>query len=435
MNLSYPSSAHTQNEKPRATPSLTARISTAIRNSLKLYRFWWKDIGFGLFIRLLSLGLILVVASINPFFPDVNDMLELHTRGLEYLFQGLNPYSRDYWLSALGTAPRDWYFQPFLNYGPLSLLIHLPCMIYPYSFDFAGFMDFQPSFTILHAFFDFLIFDRMMRKKYRGVALFVWANPMMITLNFVTQMSVVLFLLWMGYEQWKDPFWSVFWLGLGTITYQYIGLLLLFAIAYHFRSYRKWVLGLIPAVTIFGVFQIWASLEAVWYADPTRHMALFNDLLFFQFGRPYQPWPQQIHAWWSWTGSLAAILFNVYWISHNLWMSSLGQPMIPYTDWVAIGDPLQQVTQGLLPPVGIRISTVITGFALIVTAYLLIRLLLKSEYDRSIRYSVIAIVLFLLGAPAGIWHHNFITVIPLFFLLTQTPIMENRLKRWGLRDS
>ena len=108
--------------------------------------------------------------------------------------------------------------------------------------------------------------------------------------------------------------------------------------------------------------------------------------------------------------------------------------MIPHTLWISIGDPLQQLTRGFLPPEGIRISSVISGFALLITMYLLVRILLKPDYNRSIRYSVIGIALFLLGAPAGIWHHNFITLIPLFFLLTHTPIIENRLKRWGLRD-
>ena len=435
MNAVLSEREDTPSALARKSSSLSARIVSGIQNSLTLYRSWWKDIGLGIFIRILTLVLILYIASINSTFPDVNDMLELHTRALEYVFQGLNPYGRDYWLSALGIAPRDWYYQPFLNYGPMSLLIHLPCMVYPFSFDFAGFMDFQPSFMILHSFFDFLIFDRMMRKKYRAAAMFVWINPVMVTLNFVTQMSVVLFLLWMGYEQWKDPFWSIFWLGLGTVTYQYIGLLLLFAIAFHFRSYRKWILGIMPAIAVFGAFQVWASFEAVLYANPTRHMVLLNDLLLYQFGRPYQPWPQQIHAWWSWTGSLSAVLFNSYWILHNMWLASIGVPMIPYTLWIPIGDPLQQLTRGFLPPDGIRISTVISFFALFVTAYLLIRVVLKPDCNRSIRYSVIAIALFLLGAPAGIWHHNFITIIPLFFLLTHTPIMENRLKKWGLRDN
>jgi hypothetical protein len=435
MNTTSSDWKDTPSSKSREPSSFTNRIVSGIQNSLKLYRNWWKEIGLGIFVRLLTLALILFIASINSTFPDVNDMLELHTRALEYFFQGLNPYGRDYWLSALGTAPRDWYYQPFLNYGPMSLLIHLPCMVYPFSFDFAGFMDFQPSFMILHGFFDFLIFDRMMRKKYRAAALFIWVNPILVTLNFVTQMSVVLFLLWMGYEQWKDPFWSVFWLGIGAVTYQYIGLLLLFAIAFHFRSYHKWILGLLPAIAVFGSFQLWASIEAVLYANPARHMALLNDLLFFQFGRPYQPWPQQIHAWWSWTGSLAAVLFNVFWILHNMWLASIGSPMIPYTLWISIGDPLQQLTRGFLPPDGLRISTVISGFALLFTAYFLIRLILKPDYNRSIRYSVIAIALFLLGAPAGIWHHNFITLVPLFFLLTHTSFAEKRLKKWGLRDS
>jgi hypothetical protein len=420
---------------PEATQSLTIRVQSSIINSLQLYREWWKEISLGIFIRLLTLAAVLYIASINPTFPDVNDMNELLTQGLNYLFAGLNPYNRDYWLTALAAGPCDPYYQDFINYGPGSLLIHIPCMIYPYSFDFAGCMDFQPSFMILHGFFDFLLFDRMVRHGNRACAIFIWINPIMVTLNFVTHMSVVLFLIWMGYEKWKDPFWSIFWLGIGAITYQYTGLILLFAIAYHFRHYRKWVLGVLPAVIIFGTFQIWASLEALVSGNPYRHLALINDLLLVQFDRSYEVWPLHIQSWWSWTGSIPAVIFNVVWIVANNTWASLGLPTIDPTQWILIGDPLQIITRSLLPPQGLRISTVFAIIALLVSIYLLVKLLLRPTFGKSILYSVISMGLFLIGAPAGIWHHNFIVIIPLFFLLTYTTeVSRSRMKR-NLRDS
>jgi hypothetical protein len=356
------------------------------------------------------------------------------------MFQGLNPYWRNYWLSALAQGPCDIYLQDFINYGPGNLLIHLPCMVYPFSFDFAGCMDFQPSFMILHGFFDFLLFDRMMRRGHRTAALFVWLNPVMVTLNFVTHMSVVLFLLWMGYEKWKNPFWSAFWLGIGAITYQYIALLLLFAIVYHFRSYRKWLMGILPAIAIFGAFQVWASFEAIFYNDPSRHMALIHDLVLVQFNRPYEPWPLHWHSWWSWTGSIPAVIFNGFWIIDSWIRTSLGLVVIPPTMWVAIGDPLQivtrdplyQLTGGLIID-GIRIATLFTVFAVLVTIYLLIKLLRKPDFVNSIKYSVFAMTLFLIGSPAGIWHHNFIIIIPVFFLWADTPVLSNWYKKLRLR--
>ncbi|MFX1576004.1 MAG: hypothetical protein ACFFCF_02410 [Promethearchaeota archaeon] len=403
-----------------ATQSLKIRVQASIINSFQLYREWWKEISLGIFVRLLTLAAVLYIASSNPTFPDVNDMNELLTQGLNYLFVGLNPYNRDYWLTALAAGPCDPYYQNFINYGPGSLLIHIPCMIYPYSFDFAGCMDFQPSFMVLHGFFDFLLFDRMVRHGNRACAVFIWINPIMVTLNFVTHMSVVLFLIWMGYEKWKDPFWSIFWLGLGAITYQYIGLILLFAIAYHFRHYRKWIIGVLPAVIIFGLFQVWASLEALLYGNPSRHFALIHDLLLVQFGRPYEVWPLHIQSWWSWTGSIPAVIFNVYWIVANNTWASLGFPTIDPTQWILIGDPLQIITRSLLPPEGLRISMVFSIIAFLVSVYLLVKLLLNPDFGKSILYSVISMGLFLIGAPAGIWHHNFIVIIPLFFLLTYT---------------
>jgi hypothetical protein len=414
-------------------PTIASRISIAIVDNFQLYRQWWKEIGLGIFIRVLTLILILYIASINPTFPDVNDMNELLTQGLNYMFSGLNPYNRDYWLTALAEGPCDPYYQNFINYGPGSLLFHIPAMIYPYSFDFAGCMDFQPSFMIIHGFFGFLLFDRMMRSGNRVAAIFVWINPIMVTLDFVTHMTVVLFLLWMGYEKWKDPFRSVFWLGIGAITYQYIGLLLLFAIAYHLRSYRKWLLGVLPAVAIFGAFQVWASLEAFVYNNPTRHMAVIYDLLIVQFSRGYEPWPLHIQSWWSWTGSIPAVIFNVFWIvANNIW-AGLGLTTISPDLWVQVGDPLQIVTRGFIPPDGIRISTFFSAVALIVTVLLLIRILRQPSSDKSILYSVISMALFLLGAPAGIWHHNFIIIIPIFYLLIYTRELPKVQKRLGLR--
>ncbi len=396
------------------------QIYIKIAASLRLYRLWWKELALGVFIRVLTLIVILLIANINPFFPDINDMNELLTKGILYMFQGQNPYNRDYWLTALALGPSDLYYQDFLNYGPMSLIIHLPCMVYPYSFDFAGYMDFQPSFMVLHGFFDFLIFDRMMRRGNRPAAMFVWINPIMVTLNFVTHMSVVLFFLWMGYEKWKDPFWSIFWLGIGAITYQYIGLLLLFAIIYHIRSYQKWIRGVVPAVVIFAFFQGWASLEAILYNDPSRNMALIYDLLLVQFSRGYEPWPLHIHSWWSWTGSIPAVLFNAYWIIANWLLVSQGHIMVSPIDWVEIGDPLQVITKGIFPPGGLRISTIFSVLAVLVTIYLLLKLLLRPDYIRSLKYGVIAIGLFLIGAPAGIWHHNFIIAVPAFFYIIES---------------
>jgi hypothetical protein len=413
----------------------STRIRIYLSESFQLYRRWWKEISVGIFIRLITLTAILYIASVNPTFPDINDMNELLTQGLAYMFQGLNPYNREYVLTALAAGPCDAYIQDFINYGPGSLLIHIPCMAYPYSIDFAGCMDFQPSFMVLHGFFDFLLFDRLMRHGNRTAALFVWINPIMVTLNFVTHMSVVIFFIWMGYEKWKDPFWSVFWLGLGAITYQYIGLILLFVVVYHFRSYRKWMLGVLPSAIIFGIFQLWASAEAFVYHDPSRHMALINDLLLVQFNRPYEAWPLHIQSWWSWTGSLPAIIFNVYWIVSNTIWVLMGLTPIDPSDWALIGDPLQIATRSIISPEGIRISTVFSIVALIVSLYLLVKLLFHPNFSKSISYSAISMGLFLIGAPAGIWHHNFILIIPVFYLLVYTKELSNPHNKLRLRDN
>ncbi len=101
--------------------------------------------------------------------------------------------------------------------------------------------------------------------------------------------------------------------------------------------------------------------------------------------------------------------------------------------WVVIGDPLQVVTRAPLIQLsggliieGIRIATLFTVLAVLVTIMLLIKLVRTSDFKSSITYSVIAMGLFLVGAPAGIWHHNFIIVIPVFFLWVYRSVFPDR---------
>jgi hypothetical protein len=369
-------------------------IRTQLLTSLKLYRGWWREITLGTFLRIVTLAGILFAATTNPFFPDINDMNELITQGIVYMFQGLNPYERTYTLTALGQTAQDTYTQDFLNYGPMNLLLHLPAMIYPWSFNGAGSMDMQPSFMILHGFFNFLTFDQLMRMKHRMAAIFLWFNPIVVTLDIVTHMSLPLLLLLMGYQKWKKPAQSVFWLGLGALTYQYIALLLLFAIAYHLRSYWRVLLGLLPSLLVLGIFQIWAMAEA-------RPFALVNDLLVVQFGRAYEPWfPDHLYSWYTWTGSIPALVVNILGVILH----------------VPVFDPLQAVT-------GIRLSSAMNAVAVAASAGFLFYVVWRRDYLWSLKLSFLSILLFLLSSPSGIWHHNFIMIIPAFFAFREMRVL------------
>jgi hypothetical protein len=230
-------------------------------------------------------------------------------------------------------------------------------------------------------FFDFLMFDRLKRMGYRTAAMALWANPLGVSLDYVTHLSVPLFLVLMGYEHWKNPKQSVFWLGLGAITYQYVLVLLLFAVAYHIRTYKKVLLGLAPALLIVGGFQLWATLEG-------RPWALFHDLFWVQLYVPYPGWIEQHGIFFiPWMGSIPVIIYNVF-----------GTDFV--TDW----------TGGLL-----RLSTVMMAFALVVTAILLVDLVRRRDYKWSLVYSAAAIVLVLLANPSGCLHHRFIEIFPCWF--------------------
>ncbi|MFX1475712.1 MAG: hypothetical protein ACFFCO_09605 [Promethearchaeota archaeon] len=383
-----------------ASSGLLPTIRVKFQHSFRLYRSWWREISLGAYVRILTLLGILIAAFTIPLFPDLNDMNELITLGIVNMFQGLNPYGRTYELSALGATPSDGYSQDFLNYGPMSLLFHLPCMVYPWMINGVGFLNLQPSFMIYHAFFDFLIFDRLMRMNQRFVALFVWLNPLFVVIDMVTPMSIPIFLVVMGYEKWKDPLQSVFWLGLGALTYQYLALLLLFAMAYHIRSSKGVILGLLPSLAILGAFQLWAMFEG-------RPLALVTDLLVQQFGRAYEPWfPNHQYSWYTWTGSIPAIVFNV-----------LGQ------------DPLLVWTGGLL-----RLSTFMTATSLSLAILFLVHTILRPDYKRSILYSSLSLLLVLLSSPVGLWHHNVIVAFPLYMIFVEWESLQLRGLRGRLRS-
>jgi hypothetical protein len=104
--------------------------------------------------------------------------------------------------------------------------------------------------------------------------------------------------------------------------------------------------------------------------------------------------------------------------------------------WVTIGDPLQVVTRGPLIQLtggliteGIRIATLFTVLAVLLTIILLIKLVRASNFKHSITYSAMAMGLFLVGAPAGIWHHNFIIVIPVYFLWVYRSVFPDKDKK------
>jgi hypothetical protein len=186
----------------------------------------------------------------------------------------------------------------------------------------------------------------------------------------------------------------VFWLGLGALTYQYIALLLLFAIAYHIRSYRRVLLGLLPSLIVLGVFQVWAMAEY-------RPFALVNDLIVVQFGRAYEPWfPDHTYSWYSWTGSIPALVVNILGFVY-------GAPVF---------DPLQAVT-------GIRLSTAMNAVAAVASAVFLFYVIWRHDYLQSVKLSFVSILLFLLSSPSGIWHHNFIMIIPGFFAFRQMGVL------------
>ena len=96
MNPPANENEQTLSARDETPSSLPQRFSKYLTESFQLYRQWWKEISLGIFIRVLTLLVILAIASVNPTFPDINDMNELLTQGLNYMFMGLNPYNRLY---------------------------------------------------------------------------------------------------------------------------------------------------------------------------------------------------------------------------------------------------------------------------------------------------------------------------------------------------
>jgi hypothetical protein len=122
-----------------------------------------------------------------------------------------------------------------------------------------------------------------------------------------------------------------------------------------------------------------------------------------------------MYSWYTWTGSVPAIVFNFYNIIFN--------PFVDSSLWV---DPIEVLT-------GIRMSTLMNAFALCVSIALLVYLVLRPDYKRSLKFSLISMTLFLLSSPSGIWHHNFILLVPIFFVVRELRVLAKQRKQLKAR--
>lgn len=227
---------------------------------------------FGLTIRIFCLILTFLIFANNM---DLNDMVEKVIEGMNYFLSGQNPYGKWYFLHA-GEANLFswWYVDFFYQYPPLSFLAYLPTLIFPNSMYP---MDFVPSFYIMNSCIDFYIFYRLLKYKIRWPAIIFWANPLfgMLT-DFNSIMSLPLLFLTLGLLNCDKPFKNAFYLGLATLAYTYSIIVLAFFFFYYLNkeNIKKFFLGLLIPLVIFGIFFAW------------NPKAFISDLFISQFGHP-----------------------------------------------------------------------------------------------------------------------------------------------------
>ena len=258
--------------------------------------------GFGMRIIFLTIYILLLNAL-----PDYNDSNELVVYALKHLINGNYPYGQNYHLEAL----KHSYNQEYFNYTPLTLLFHLPVLIYPHSI---GNLDLMPGMLIFHSILDYYMAHRLYNSNFRGSAGAIWLNPFWFVMNFVLLMSLPVLLFCLAYLNIDSPKKTAFYIGIGGLIYLYIFIALPYFLFYHWKHKFKFIIGLFPMFFILGIFLAWGFLI-------NRPTVFFWDIFLFQLTRiPISflesPYGLGVMS----AGSIASLVFSFFKINISIYM-------------------------------------------------------------------------------------------------------------------
>ncbi len=228
---------------------------------------------------------------IGNYFESYNDMSEIIFQGLVNMLQGQNPYSTIYTL--------EWgsgsFSQP-LNYGPVTLLLYLPAMLFPWWYN-----RFWVGMTVMNTVYTYLLAEYMMRKlsfdpglqkaakssqkEYEFKTRKSKSNPELIGLElrrnrfiyysgviiwcipwgtlFITNFLMMpIYLTTLAFGNRENPIKCSFYICLSAMAYQLCYLFIPIYALYHFKknitNLYKFALGAIPSLLLFAIFMIWS---------------------------------------------------------------------------------------------------------------------------------------------------------------------------------
>ncbi len=352
---------------------------------------WMRNNRLKGFIFLFVLGLIMRVLVLWYYFSvawmDWNDMNEKIWLGLNYLLNGINPYGQEYRMEVLWLVEPHPNVEPWFQYPPLALLIHLPVVLWPGPYT-VGIIDFMPGFFIIHFVMDFYIFYRLYKAGYiwSGGAIWFIAGALFVALDFVTFISVPIFFLILAYLNMDNSFKSALYISLGIATYTYLVIPGLFLFIYHFKKskwngFKKFLLGLIPTIICILPFLIWNPsifIHDIIFSQSARNTA--GNFLYPKYGAGW---------WWLHLYSITPYINSLY----NL-----------------IVDPSRPLYIN-------NLTTVLTGLALLFTLYYLYKFYKKPYRGKLLYWSFLTLLTITIVSAAGFFYYLLLPIMILIFLI------------------
>ncbi|MHA1695593.1 MAG: hypothetical protein ACTSXT_15205 [Candidatus Helarchaeota archaeon] len=339
---------------------------------------------FGLFIRILSLWIFLTTGTQD--WDDMNEKvwIALHT----YLINGINPYGQVYNMDILDITNIEGFYQ----YPPLSLIIHLPVLLWPGPASYFA-VDFMPAFFLIHFIIDFYMFYRLWKVKYYGSAIGLWliGGPLMVLFDFITFISIPMLFILLAYLNLKNIKRSVLYITLGTAIYTYLAIPALFFLVYYFKKdkfvgLKNFILASIPAVLTIIPFLIWnptTFLKDVFLSQGTR---VSGNFIHPTYGQSF---------WWTHLFSIPPYLNTIY----NLVVDPNVALSIPY------------------------LTTILLGLFFVILVIYLIKLYRNPTLTKFIDYSFWMLLAMTLISPSGFLGYIFLPTTLLIIKLNKQELI------------
>jgi uncharacterized membrane protein len=352
---------------------------------------WIRSHRLKAFLIIFAIGMLMRFLVLWYFFSivyiDWNDMNEKVWIALNYLISGINPYGQEYTMEVLNLIGMNANTEPWFQYPPLALLIHLPALLWPGP-NSIGVMDFMPAFMLIHLVMDFYMYYRLYKAGYHWSAAAIWtlAGALFIALDFITFISVPLMFLILAYLNMDKSFKSALYIGLGVACYTYLALPALFFLIYHFKKNKwkgliKFIIGLIPTILIILPFLLWNP--SVFVHDIILSQSARNTAGNFLFPKYGSDW------WWLHLYSITPYINSLY----NF-----------------VVDPSQ--------PLYIEnLTTVLTGLAFLFCIYYVYKFYKKPYRGKLVYWSCLSLLAVTIVSAAGFFYYLLLPIIILIFLI------------------